>query len=90
MFGRPFKLIPQYSQNDRAMSFELIKVFSNFARTGKTSWKSYFKMNVKQDELIVPTEYEMNPETGNDELIGVRYLACEIIDKYLYQHKNRK
>ena len=85
LFGRPFKVISKYSTNDRALSYDLMKLVSTFARTGKASWKSYFKMNVKKThELTVPTEFELNPATGNEELIGMSYLACTMFEKYFY------
>lgn len=87
LFGRPFKLINKYSQQDRTMSFDTIKTVSNFARTGKTNWKPYFKMTVKQDEIIVPTEFEVDPNTGNDESVGFHYLSCEMFNKYFYPAK---
>ena len=34
LFGRPFKFVSKYSTNDRALSFDLIKTVSNFAKTG--------------------------------------------------------
>lgn len=85
LFGRPFKVISKYSTSDRALSYDLMKLVSTFARTGKATWKSYFRMNVKKThQLTVPTEFELNPSTGNEELIGMDYLSCTMFEKYFY------
>ena len=85
LFGRPFKLISKYSTTDRALSYDVMRLVSHFASTGQATWKSYFKMNVKQiHELTVPTEMELNPTTGNEELIGMNYLSCTMFERYFY------
>jgi hypothetical protein len=87
LFARPFKLISDYSQTDRQLSFDFIKTVSNFARLGKTNWRSYFKMSVKQDQLVIPSEFEFDSQNGNEELTGINYLSCEMFNSYFYPFK---
>lgn len=90
IFGRPFKFISKYSNNDRALSYDLIRLFSQFSRTGKVNWKSYFKMNIKRTyEMTIPTEFELNPQTGNEELIGMHYLSCVMLNRYFYNQNDK-
>ena len=78
-------MISKYSTSDRTLSYDLMKLVSHFANTGQATWKSYFKMTVKKKhELTVPTEFELNPTTGNEELIGMDYLSCRMFEKYFY------
>lgn len=88
LFGRPLKHTSDYSENDRALSFDMIHLVAHFARTGEVDWRPYFKMNVgRAYQMIVPTKLELNPTTGNKEHTGMEQLSCTMLEKYFYAKK---
>lgn len=85
LFGRPFKVASNYSTSDRTLSSDLIRLVSYFAHTGKVPWRPYFKMNVGSgQQMTIPTKFELNPTTGDQQHTGTQPLSCTFFEQFFY------
>ena len=81
VFGYPLIATnEEFHDQDTAISREMIKIWTDFAKTGETEWPSYFKAATS----VVPMNYELNPLVENKVTNDYNYLKCKLWEPFLF------
>lgn len=78
LFGAPF-FSNAYDDNDRTVSREMIKLWSGVAKNDALPWPKHFKAS----NIVVSTNYEINPLVRDKLSTDFNYVACEIWKPFL-------